>query len=83
MSTTDSAQILLVEDDEKLTGLISMYLEKQGLSVSCEHNGAAAPARILREQPELVILDLMVRRGLLSPDEPGYGEIIHGLRLPE
>lgn len=30
----------------------------------------------------LVIIDLLVRRGLLAPDEPGYMAILEGLRLP-
>ncbi len=30
----------------------------------------------------LVIIDLLVRRGLLNPDAPDYEAIVHGLRLP-
>ena len=30
----------------------------------------------------LVIIDLLVRRGLLEPDGPDYEAIVHGLRLP-
>lgn len=29
----------------------------------------------------LVIIDFLVRRGILTPDEPDYLEIVHGLRL--
>lgn len=59
-SPIESPRILLVEDDEKLTSLITLYLEKQGMQVSCEHMGSLAPARIIQEQPDLVILDLML-----------------------
>lgn len=30
----------------------------------------------------LVIIDFLVRRGLLAPDDPDYLAIVHGLRLP-
>jgi hypothetical protein len=31
----------------------------------------------------LVIIDLMVRRGLIGPDDPDYMAIVDGLHLPE
>jgi hypothetical protein len=31
----------------------------------------------------LVIIDFLVRRGLIAPEDPDYVEIVHGLRLPE
>jgi two-component system response regulator RstA len=55
-----SAKILIVEDDERLAELTSDYLTNNGLSVSVEHNGAVAVDRIKAEQPDLVILDLML-----------------------
>jgi len=62
-----STQILIVEDDERLAELTREYLSNNGLSVSVEHNGAAAVERIKAEQPDLVILDLML------PGEDGLG----------
>jgi two-component system response regulator RstA len=53
-------QILIVEDDERLAELTRDYLESNGLCVSVEGNGALAAARIIAEQPDLVILDLML-----------------------
>ena len=53
-------QILLVEDDKRLGDLISSYLTQQGFAISIERRGNAAPARILRERPDLVILDLLL-----------------------
>jgi len=53
-------QVLIVEDDERLAELTREYLESNGLRVSIEGNGALAAERILREQPDLVILDLML-----------------------
>ncbi|WP_017475851.1 response regulator [Pseudomonas sp. PAMC 26793] len=53
-------QVLIVEDDERLAELTRDYLESNGLRVSVEGNGALAAARIIAEQPDLVILDLML-----------------------
>tara|TARA_B110000503_G_scaffold39160_1_gene64471 strand:- start:7285 stop:8001 length:717 start_codon:yes stop_codon:yes gene_type:complete len=61
------AQILIVEDDERLAELTRDYLTNNGLRVSVEHNGAVAVERIKAEQPDLVILDLML------PGEDGLG----------
>lgn len=53
-------QILIVEDDERLAGLTREYLESNGMQVSVEGDGAVAVDRIKNEQPDLVILDLML-----------------------
>lgn len=53
-------QILIVEDDQRLAELTREYLESNGLKVSIESDGACAAARILKEQPNLVVLDLML-----------------------
>lgn len=53
-------RILIVEDDERLAGLTSEYLESNGMQVSVEGDGTAAIERIKNEQPDLVILDLML-----------------------
>ncbi|WP_329601993.1 response regulator transcription factor [Sansalvadorimonas verongulae] len=57
---TDSGHILIVEDDERLASLTREYLENNGLTVSVEHDGAKAVDRILDENPDLVVLDLML-----------------------
>ncbi|TVT80429.1 response regulator [Pseudomonas sp. H3(2019)] len=53
-------QVLIVEDDQRLAELTREYLESHGLRVTLEGNGALAAARIIAEQPDLVILDLML-----------------------
>ena len=55
-----SWHILIVEDDQRLAELTREYLQGNGLSVSIEMDGALAATRILQEQPDLVILDLML-----------------------
>ncbi|WP_341520943.1 response regulator transcription factor [Pseudomonas sp. G.S.17] len=52
--------VLIVEDDRRLAELTRDYLENNGLRVSIEGDGALAAGRILAEQPDLVILDLML-----------------------
>ncbi|SEJ05790.1 response regulator [Pseudomonas sp. NFR16] len=53
-------QVLIVEDDRRLAELTRDYLESNGLRVSLEGDGARAAQRIIDEQPDLVILDLML-----------------------
>ena len=55
-----NTRILLVEDDERLAELTAEYLTKNDLVVSIEPRGDVAEARILAEQPDLVILDVML-----------------------
>ena len=59
-STADYHTVLLVEDDQRLSDLISEYLIKQGLLVEVEYRGDTAVQRILELQPDLVVLDLML-----------------------
>ncbi|PWB32883.1 DNA-binding response regulator [Pseudomonas sp. SDI] len=54
------SQVLIVEDDERLAELTREYLEANGFAVQVEGDGARAAARIIAEQPDLVILDLML-----------------------
>ncbi len=75
----ETPRILLIEDDVRLAKLIKAYLVAQGFLVAIEGRGDTGSARILAEQPDLVILDLMlpgmdglevcrtVRRGYSGP----------------
>lgn len=60
------SRILIVEDDLRLAQLTCDYLAGHGFVVSLEHDGAFAVQRILKEQPDLVVLDLML------PGEDGF-----------
>jgi len=53
-------KILLVEDDIELGQLIQEYLNAYEFDVSIEENGIIAKNKIIQEQPDLVILDLML-----------------------
>ncbi len=58
--TNESWRILIVEDDERLADLTREYLESNGLAVAVESHGGHAVERIRNEQPDLVVLDLML-----------------------
>ena len=60
VDTNETWRILIVEDDERLADLTREYLESNGLVVSVEGNGTRAIERIEQEQPDLVVLDLML-----------------------
>ena len=55
-----SSRVLIVEDDQRLADLTCEYLQANGFTVDVEGDGARAAARIIAEQPDLVILDLML-----------------------
>ena len=60
LHSDESWNILIVEDDERLADLTREYLESNGLKVSVVGDGSVAVDRIKSDQPDLVILDLML-----------------------
>ena len=52
--------ILVVDDDAKIVRLVRTYLERAGYRVVEAADGEAALAAIRREQPALIVLDLML-----------------------
>jgi DNA-binding response OmpR family regulator len=52
--------ILVVDDDKKITNLIAIYLKNEGYQVITAYDGEEALDRALTNQPDLVILDLML-----------------------
>ncbi|MBS14080.1 MAG: DNA-binding response regulator [Gemmatimonadetes bacterium] len=52
--------ILLVEDDLELAELTKERLEREGFRVLHEENGQIAAETITREQPDIVVLDIML-----------------------
>ncbi|MDO3623289.1 response regulator [Ralstonia pseudosolanacearum] len=53
-------KILVVDDDVELRDLLREYLSQQGFAVSVLHDGDGLAARLERERPALVVLDLMM-----------------------
>lgn len=68
-----SERILIIEDDQSIAELISLYLTRQGYTVHVENEGLAGLQRWQEIQPDLVILDIML------PQVDGW-EICHRVR---
>ncbi len=58
--STESTDILLVEDDRRLADLTAEYFRQNGLSVAVESRGDRAVARFKSVRPRIVLLDLML-----------------------
>ncbi len=59
-------RILVVDDDRDIVRLVRSYLEKAGYQVVTAYDGETAIHMLRREQPHLLILDLML------PDRDGW-----------
>jgi DNA-binding response OmpR family regulator len=55
-----AARILLVEDDETVSEVVSRYLTREGYEVERVGDGALALARLQQDVPDLIVLDLML-----------------------
>jgi len=53
-------KILLIEDDKKLSNLLSLYLSRNGLTVFTGFDGSQCENLLTTHQPDLLILDLML-----------------------
>ncbi|KNC68525.1 response regulator [Pseudoalteromonas ardens] len=53
-------KVILVEDDERLAQLTGQFLQSNNYDVTLIHDGALAPEKIISEQPDVVILDIML-----------------------
>ena len=59
-------RILLVEDDEELSTVTAMQLRSRGYQVVCALNGEQAMERLLSEQMDIILLDVLL------PDIDGH-----------
>jgi DNA-binding response OmpR family regulator len=66
MARVPQSTVLVVDDDRKIVQLVRAYLERDGHRVVAAHDGRAALATFEAEQPDLVVLDLML------PELDGY-----------
>ena len=57
---TARTRIVVVDDDEHIRELASLYLAKEGFDVTCVVDGTSAVAAIEQANPSLVVLDLML-----------------------
>jgi two-component system OmpR family response regulator/two-component system response regulator CpxR len=54
------ANVLLVDDDVELLELLRDYLERDGFTVSCAHDGRTGVAAALSGRHDIVVLDVMM-----------------------
>ena len=53
-------KILVADDDKNICELIRLYLEKDNYTVVMAHDGEAAVEKFFSENPDLVLLDIMM-----------------------
>lgn len=58
--TDKGARLLLVDDDESLSDMLSEFLEMQGFRVQVLHDGESALEEVENGPPDLLILDVML-----------------------
>ena len=56
----EETRLMLVEDDVKLGDLVKQYLSSNGFAVAIERRGDKAIDRVIAEQPDMVILDILL-----------------------
>ena len=54
------SKILVADDDQNICELLRLYIEKEGFTVSIANDGEQAIRRFNEENPDLVILDVMM-----------------------
>ena len=62
----DKQKILIVDDDEHIAELISLYLTKECFDTRIEHDGQSAITAFKEYMPDVVLLDIML------PGKDGY-----------
>ena len=53
-------KILIVDDDENIANLISLYLTKECYETRIEHDGQSAPDAFNAYAPNHILLDIMI-----------------------
>ena len=69
----DKQRVLIVDDDENIAELISLYLIKECFETRIEHDGEAAIHAFREFAPHIVLLDIML------PGKDGY-EVLRTIR---
>lgn len=57
---TERPRILLVDDDEAITGALAAFLGRSGFDVRIAEDGRAGLAEVEREVPDLVVCDVIM-----------------------
>ena len=56
----NNGKILIVDDDTNICELLRLYIEKEGFTTVLAHDGEQAIQQFNREQPNLILLDIML-----------------------
>jgi len=70
---TDEVRILIVDEEEPLTDVLSMALDLEGWVVQSVRDGASVPAAVEEFAPHIILLDVML------PDALGF-DVVASLR---
>ena len=76
METNQSIRVVCVEDEPEMIDLIRLILGRKGYEVIGAHGGLAAMSVIAENEPDLILLDLMM------PDMDGW-EVYQQLKAHE
>ncbi len=60
MSIEKQQQILIVEDEVELAGMLKYLMEQEGFKADIEYNGESAIRSLKANVPDMIILDLML-----------------------
>ncbi len=60
MTSHERISVVYIEDDAKIGKLFTKYLESHGVKVTLAASGPEGVAAVMRERPDLVLLDLML-----------------------
>ena len=52
--------ILLIDDDENICTVVSLYLKKEGFNITVATDGVSGLAEFKKKTPDLVLLDIMM-----------------------
>ncbi len=56
----ETGKVLLVDDEQEFTAILSERLESRGLKVECASNGKEALEKIQKESYDIIILDMVM-----------------------
>ena len=54
------SHILIIDDDEHISGMLSEALTAEGYTISAAYSGTEALMLLSKEKPDLILLDLML-----------------------
>ena len=60
LDTTLTQRVLVVDDDKEIVRVLRAYLEKEGYTVFAAYDGDSAMHVLMRERPQLALLDIMM-----------------------